>query len=206
MLPFNLIDLLIICFLLAGILRGRKRGLSQEFPALLKWLTLLIVCTVLYQPVGLAITKFGFFDLLSSYLLAYLATALILFLIFSVIQRGMRSKLTGSDVFGRSEYYLGMSSGFVRFSCMLLMMLALLNARAFTPAEVKARQKFQEDLYGSFLFPDLHTFQELVFERSLAGRWIKKDLGFLLITPTERDEKEPQQARQPAPVPTDRKA
>ena len=102
----------------------------------------------------------------------------------------MGGKLLGSDIFGRSEYYLGMGSGLLRFSCMLLAALALLNARSFSPAEIRAREKYVDDVYGSDYFPCLYTVQTAVFDRSLTGPWIKENLGFLLIQPIEPEKKE----------------
>jgi len=99
-------------------------------------------------------------------------------------------KLLGSDVFGRSEYYLGMGAGLVRFSCVLLAGLALLNARYFSPTEVRAMEKRDIDLYGSDFFPGLHSVQATVFDKSLTGPWIKENLSFLLIKPTEPEDKE----------------
>jgi hypothetical protein len=96
-------------------------------------------------------------------------------------------KLLGSDVFGRGEYYLGMVSGFVRFACIIVTALALLNARYYTQTEVRAMEKFQDDVYGSNYFPTLHTFQSIVFDKSISGSWIKQNLDFLLIKPTEPD-------------------
>jgi len=51
-------------------------------------------------------------------------------------------------------------------------------------------EKFQDDVYGSNFFPTLHTLQATVFDRSLSGPWIKENLGFLLIKPTEPQNKE----------------
>ena len=51
-------------------------------------------------------------------------------------------------------------------------------------------EKYQDDLYGSNYFPTLHSLQATVFERSLTGSWIKENLSFLLIKPTEPEHKE----------------
>jgi uncharacterized membrane protein required for colicin V production len=193
-LPFNFFDLLLVLILAAGLLRGRKHGLSAELLSLLKWLTVLAVCAVVYGPLGELLAQSGQFDLLSAYLLTYLLAGLGVFLLFALIQKRVGPKLIGSDVFGQGEYYLGMGSGMVRFGCMLLVALALLNARGFTPAELTAMEKFQQDNYGSNLFPGLHTLQAAVFENSLAGSFIKQDLGFLLITSTEPNQREPSPA------------
>ena len=182
-LPFNLFDFVLLAVLVAGVLRGRKHGMSEELLGLLKWVAILVVCALAYEPLGKIFV--GSFTLLSCYVMAYLTAGLVVLIVFAGIKRALGGKLLGSDIFGKAEYYLGMGSGLVRFTCMLLTALALLNARYFSPAEVKAMENFQNDVYGSNFFPTLHTVQSAVFERSLLGPWIKENLGFLLIKPTE---------------------
>lgn len=190
-LPFNLFDLVVLVVLTAGIYRGRKHGMSEELLSLLTWLGILFGCALLYQPGAILIRQFtSVFSRLTCYLLAYMGGAALIVLLFLGIRRALGGKLIGSDIFGRSEYYLGMGSGLVRFSCMLLAALALLNARYFSPTEVRAMQKFQDDVYGSNFFPTLHSVQATVFDKSLTGPWIKDNLGFLLIKPTEPENKQ----------------
>jgi hypothetical protein len=50
-----------------------------------------------------------------------------------------------------------MGAGLLRFSCILLALLALLNARLYSDAEIRAMDKFQKDEYGSNYFPGLQT-------------------------------------------------
>src|SRR5206468_5752702 len=109
----------------------------------LKWLAILVACALLYEPLGKIF--YGSFSLLACYLMAYFAIGLLILSIFAGIKRVLGGKLVGSDMFGKAEYYLGMGSGLVRFSCMLLAALALLNARYFSPTEVQAMEKFQND-------------------------------------------------------------
>ena len=179
----NLFDFLLIAVLVAGLLYGRKQGLSIELLASAKWLTLLLGCAALYRPTGMLVSQAAGLNLLTGYLL-------------SGVQKRLAPRLAGTDAFGRAEYYLGMVSGLVQFGCMLLMALALLNARAFSPAELKALEQYQEAAYGSSDFPNLHSFQAAVFERSLFGPWIQQDLGFLLIDPTEVGQSEPNRLEQ----------
>jgi uncharacterized membrane protein required for colicin V production len=190
-LPFNAFDLFLVVVLVLGVLHGRKRGMSGELLNLVKWLAILFVCALAYEPLG---ALFGqttsLFSTLSCYLVAYVGAALVVVLLFAAVNRSLGGKLTGSDMFGGAEYYLGMGSGFVRFACILLTGLALLNARYFSPQEVKAEEAFQNDVYGSHYFPTLHTVQSVVFERSLTGPWIKENLSFLLIKPTVPESKE----------------
>ncbi len=190
-LPINAFDFVVLGVLAFGIYRGRKHGMSEELLNLVKWLAILFGCAVVYQPGGELLAQFtNVFGRLSCYLVAYLAGVLLFFLLFAGIKRGLGGKLLGSDIFGRSEYYLGMGSGVVRVSCILLAALALLNARYFNPTEVRALEKYQDDVYGSNYFPTLHSIQSTVFDRSLSGPWIKQYLGFLLIQPTEPEHKE----------------
>ncbi len=190
-LPFNAFDVFLVAVLVAGVFQGRKRGMSGELLNLLKWLTILLVCAIAYEPIGsLFGGTAGFFSKLSCYLIAYVGAALVVVLLFAAVHRGLGGKLVGSDLFGSAEYYLGMGSGLLRFACILLCGLALLNARYFSAQEVKAEEVFQNDMYGSNYFPTLHTIQSIVFEKSLVGPWIKDNLAFLLIKPTEPEKKE----------------
>jgi uncharacterized membrane protein required for colicin V production len=190
-LPINLFDLIVIAVLIAGILRGRKHGMSEELIQLLQWLAIVFGCATVYEWGGQTFGAFtGLFGPLSRYLLAYIGAAIAIVVLFALLKRGLGGKLLGSDVFGRSEYYLGMGSGLLRFSCMLLVALALLNARYFSPTEVRAMEKFQDDVYGSNFFPTLQSLQQSVFEKSVTGPWIKSNLGFLLIKPTEPQKSE----------------
>jgi uncharacterized membrane protein required for colicin V production len=189
-LPINAFDFMLILLLLAGILRGRKHGMSEELMSLLRWLAIVIGCAFVYQDVGQMLSTSAPFSKLTCYLLAYAGSAAVIYCLFALVKRGLGGKLVGSDVFGGAEYYLGMGAGVARMSCMLVAALALLNARYFSPQEVRAMQKFQDDVYGSNFFPTLHSVQATVFEKSLAGPWIRDKLSFLLIKPTAPENKQ----------------
>jgi uncharacterized membrane protein required for colicin V production len=183
-LPFNWFDAAVIVLLAIGLQRGRKRGMSEEFLTSLMWLTIVVTCALAYEPLGQILTGMSPFSRLFSFILCYLAVALVVSGMFMFLKRTLGGKLIGSDTFGSAEYYLGMPAGMVRFACILLAGLALLNARQYRSEEVKAMAKFQNDNYGSQFFPGLHTLQAEVFEHSFTGPPIKKHLSFLLIKPT----------------------
>jgi uncharacterized membrane protein required for colicin V production len=189
-LPINVFDFALIVVLVAGVTRGRKHGMSEELMSLIKWLAVLFGCAVVYEPLGKWFAQETPFSLLSSYLMVYVGVALLILGSFALAKHSLGGKLLGSDIFGRAEYYLGMGAGLVRYSCILLAALALLNARYFSPQEVKARAAFQNDVYGSEFFPGLQAAQATVFERSLFGPWIKENLSFLLIQSTKPESKE----------------
>ncbi len=189
-LPFNAFDVALVVVLGLGIFAGRKHGMSEELMGLIKWLAVAIGCALVYQPAGEWLAASSPFSLLSSYLMVYISTALLILGIFALLKHRLGGKLIGSDIFGRSEFYLGMGAGFVRFACILVAGLALLNARYFSSQEVMAMERFQDDVYGSNYFPTLHTAQSVVFEKSLLGPYIKENLSFLLIHPTPPEDKQ----------------
>jgi len=188
-LPVNWFDFTLLIVLLLGMQRGRTRGMSEELMTFLKWVALMVVCGCFYMPVGGAIAQQTVFNLLASYLLAYIGLALMVAIIFSILKRMIGGKLIGSDVFGRGEYYLAMPAGMIRCACMLTCALALLNARLFSIAEIKAWEANQKDIYGSDFFPSLHVVQRQVFEDSFTGPYIRRHLGFLLIRQTADEKK-----------------
>lgn len=189
-LPVNMFDVVLLVILVLGIMRGRKHGMSEELMSLLKWLAIVIGCGMLYEPAGTWLAQSSPFSLLASFIMVYITGALIILGLFALVKHRLGGKLIGSDIFGRSEYYLGMGSGLVRFACILLAFLAVLNSRYFSPQEVRAMEAFQDDVYGKNYFPTWHTAQAVVFENSLSGPWIKDHLGFLLIKPTKPEDKQ----------------
>jgi uncharacterized membrane protein required for colicin V production len=183
-LPGSIFDLIVLAVIIVGVMRGRKHGMSEELFDLIKWITVVAACAFLYEPVGSWFATASTISPLAAYMIVYAAAAVLIVALFALLKRGLGGKLVGSDVFGRSEYYLGMGSGLVRFLCILMAVLALLNARYYPPEEVRAMESFQNDVYGSTYFPTWHSVQAVVFEKSLAGPYIRDYLGFLLIKPT----------------------
>jgi uncharacterized membrane protein required for colicin V production len=189
-LAFNWFDVAVPVVLLVGLQRGRKRGMSEECLVMLKWVALVLVCSIAYEPIGGWLASISPFSSLFCYIIAYAVTAMAVSSVFLLLKRAFSGKLIGSDAFGSGEYYLGMTSGMLRFACILLAALALLNARLYPADEIKAMQTFQNDNYGSQFFPTLQTVQEQVFAKSLIGPQIKEYLSFLLIKPTRPEAKQ----------------
>jgi uncharacterized membrane protein required for colicin V production len=189
-LPFNWFDILVLVVFIVGLRSGRKHGLSEELIGMLMWLTIALGCAFIYIPVGDLIASGSLFSRLSGYLMAYIGSALLLIAVFAYLKRALGGKLLGSDVFGKSEFYLGMAAGLVRFNCILIVGLALLNARSYNSAEISANVKYQNDVYGSNFFPSLYEVQAQVFEKSIIGPFIKNQLSFLLIESTVPEQKQ----------------
>ena len=178
-LPFNWFDIAILLVLVVGLQRGRKHGMSEEIILVLKWIAIVLCGAFSYSVLGDVISDNSVFTKLSGYLMAYILTFLFITVLFMAIKKMANGKLVGSDVFGSGEYYLGMVAGVVRYACILIFILAFLNAPLYTKSEKAADLKFQNDVYGSDFFPKLYTVQEDVFEKSFVGPHIQNELGFL---------------------------
>lgn len=183
------VDLLAVGLLVVGIIRGRTRGMSEELLDLVKWLITVVAAGNLYQPLGQFLAESTVFSLLSCYVAVYCGLIIIIKLLFSVIQRTVGQKLIGSDVFGNGEYYLGMMAGTIRYACIFFVALAFLNSKRFSPEEIAAEVKYQEENFGSIRFPTLNGLQTSVFQRSWTGKLVQEHLGALLIERTAPDTK-----------------
>ena len=82
----------------------------------------------------------------ASAMLGYGTLALAIWLVFYILRGIFVPRLTGSNFFGGGEYYLGMVSGMIRFACMLLAALALLNARPTRQADIQAHNAYKQPL------------------------------------------------------------
>jgi uncharacterized membrane protein required for colicin V production len=186
--------------LVMGLFRGRKRGMSLEVFTMLLWLAIVLVSSAAYTPAGNWLSGQAHIGALASYMICYVVIAGLVAFMFTLLRR-VTSKVAGTDTFGRGEYYLGMPAGMIRFACMLLAVLALINARLYSYKEIKDEDAYLKDMYGSEYFPRLSTIQQDIFERSLIGPQIKKYLSFLLIKPTFPEKKPATSTLDMAPLP-----
>ena len=186
---FNWVDLAIATLLLVGVMRGRRRGMSEELLDTLKWTAILIAAAFAYEPTGRIMATSSVFSLLSCYLTAYLLIALMVVLFFAYIRARVGDKITSADTFGGAEYYLGMMAGGYRYICIVLVAMAFLNARYYSPGEIQATVNFQQANFGDIRFPTLGEFQHTVFDKSLSGRLAQSYLYPVFIRPTAPEDK-----------------
>jgi uncharacterized membrane protein required for colicin V production len=180
-LNFNWFDVGALVFIVTGIFVGRKRGMSSELLTVLQWLAIVFVAALACDPFGRMLADISGFSPLFTFVAAYLLTALGIKLVFFFIKRAAGEKLVASDVFGNFEYYLGMTAGAIRFACILVFGLALLNARQVSEKELSSQINSQRESLGSIYFPPFGSVQRYVFDRSFTGRITKEYLSTQLI-------------------------
>jgi uncharacterized membrane protein required for colicin V production len=182
------VDLAIVGVLILGMVRGRKRGMSEELLDVLKWVLIVIAGAYFYQPAGDFMADMTPFSLLSCYVSVYLLIMLAVITFFSFLKRAVGEKLLESDCFGDAEYYLGIVAGAIRYACVLLVVMSFINARYYSPDEIASKRKTQMDNFG-MVFYTLYEFQGDVFHQSLVGRMTRDYLSSFLIHPTAPEEK-----------------
>ncbi len=180
-LSYNWFDLVAIAMLVVGFFVGRKRGMSLELLTVLQWVSIVFVGALACDPFGRMMSEYSGLNPTLTYITAYLLTAIGIKVLFVLFRRMTGEKLVTKAVFGNLEYYLGMGAGMVRFACILLFGLALLNAKQVTKKEIAAQLKYQNDWAGSIYFPPFGTIQQAVFEELLTGRAVKEFLSAQLI-------------------------
>ncbi len=178
---YNWFDLVALAILVVGFFVGRKRGMSLELLTVLQWVSIVFVGALACDPFGRMMSEYSGLNPTLTYITAYLLTATGIKVLFVLFRRMTGEKLVTKAVFGNLEYYLGMGAGMVRFACILLFGLALLNAKQVTKKEIAAQLKYQQDWAGSIYFPPFGTIQQAVFEESLTGRAVKQFLSAQLI-------------------------
>ena len=193
-LPVNWFDGTVLGLLIFGIFRGRKHGMSREFLPLFKWVTLVLVCGFFYPMAAELLKNTAGLGKASGYMCGYLLLAFVIWIVFLTLKRLLAYRMGENNFFGGGEYYLGMLSGVVRYACVVLAVLALLNAPYYSQADIKAHEAYTKRWFGGGIytgnyFPTLQTVQESVFKKSFTGPYIKDYLGSILIETTPPDAK-----------------
>jgi uncharacterized membrane protein required for colicin V production len=188
-LHINWVDFLVLLIVCVGVIRGRKRGMSEELLDVMKWLLIVVVAGYIYQPIGELVANMSVFSALFCYVSAYLLTVVGFIAFFAFLKPSLGDKLVGSDVFGASEYYLGMAAGALRYTCIIFVLLALLNARYYSPEEIAQENAYQEANFGSIRFPTLTTLHAAVLDNSMTGMLAREYASAFLIRSTAPEEK-----------------
>jgi uncharacterized membrane protein required for colicin V production len=196
-LSFSWFDVVVVLTIAFGFWRGRKHGMSREALPTALWLVLVIGggfgCRLLgdlVQPTGYIRQIFGTSanERTMSYVLSYLVITFVCLIIYSQLTKVFREKVSGSNAFGNGEYYLGTVSGMIRYACILIFILAFLNAPYYSAADIAAQKAYNNRWYGGGMkdysgdfIPSVSEIQSSVFKDSMIGQAIKSNLSALLI-------------------------
>jgi len=177
----NYFDVFVVLWLILGVFMGRKHGMSQEVLPMVQWIAIVILAGMFYGPIAQFLHQNANLELVLASIIGYVLVGLVVHFIFLWIKQGIGEKLVGSDMFGRAEYYLGMAGGAVRFACMLVCLIALMNVRIITDVEMARSEKVQRQNFEGIRFPTYGSVQHAVLFESLTGRTVKANMSHLLI-------------------------
>jgi hypothetical protein len=157
--------------------------MTQEILPTLQWVGIMLLAGFFYQPVSGVVMQNtnGAFSRLTANLIAYVAIGFGINLFFMWLKQTIGEKLTGSDLFGRNEYYLGMLAGPVRYACMVIVLIALMHARVYSAAELAETEKMQKKSFEDIRFPTYGSVQHAVLAESFTGKLIQDNLSRILI-------------------------
>jgi uncharacterized membrane protein required for colicin V production len=184
-LPFGWVDGILVVWLVVGFLRGRKHGMTQELLPVLQWIGIVLLGGFFNQPLASYIRQStdGAIHGLWACVMAYGVIAFGTALVFALLKHWLGEKLTGSDVFGRFEYYLGILAGVTRYACMALVLLAIMHSRVVTQAELDGinvqMKKNLDDIH-----PPRYVYgciEQAIFAQSFTGRTVQTNLPDILI-------------------------
>jgi uncharacterized membrane protein required for colicin V production len=179
----SVFDGIFLAFLIVGILRGRKRGISEEILDVTQWVIVVLGAGFGYPALGHFLIQYAYFPPFLGNVMAYIIIAVLIVLLCRMVKRGLGEKLVQGDVFGRFEFYLGMLAGFIRFGCIAIFVLAIVHAKYSTQAERDRIADLQRRNFGSISFPTLDEMQYSIFYKSASGNLIRTNLSALLIKP-----------------------
>lgn len=203
MLKFNYFDIGLVGLMIFGFWRGRRRGMTKELFPTLQWIAILLVAglghiyladLIQQNSHTLPVFSLQLSRRTPALMTGYLAIALVLFVIFVLIRRKYYPKLEGSNFFGGNEYYWGVAASLIRYTCLVLVGMALLNAPTYTAADIAATEAYNNRWYGGGMkgysgdfIPSTYNVQEYIFKQSFVGSLVKQNLSVLLINSNGSD-------------------
>ena len=179
---FQWFDLVAVTLIFVGVFHGRKNGMSQELFNTLKWLIMMALAPLLYQPLGKLLLKVAPLKAMYVYVGSFVLIAAIVKLALGSVRKKIKDKMSGSDVFGSAEYPLGMLAGAFQYSCLLIMLVACLNAKYIDEEELQRQEAAQREAMGERFFPTSGNLHKDALG-SISGQFIRKYFKFQLITP-----------------------
>jgi uncharacterized membrane protein required for colicin V production len=177
----NWFDLAVVAWLIYGIFRGRKHGMSQELLPLTQWVAVVILTSMFYLPAAVMLMGYTKLTILPCALFAYAFIGVFVYALLGKLKKKLDDKFQEGDYFGKGEYYLGMTSGMIRSFCILIAALSVLNSSIVSKAEREATLKMQEKNFEGVRFPTFGEFQNTVLFESATGNIVRSYLGQFLI-------------------------
>ncbi|MGB0583139.1 MAG: hypothetical protein ACPGVU_25935 [Limisphaerales bacterium] len=184
-LRLNMFDALLLGALGWGVYQGKEQGASSTHVSVVQWM-------VIALPGGLAGAFLGSFlgpMLGSAYwgqLTGYLIWIFIVVGFFAFLNSKGASEWKEADWFGKTEYPLGVLGCMIKYFCIVLTVMSLLNANYYTSEMIRRDREWQIEEFGSALFPSFTMLNNTVFNTSFSGPPLKKTFEGWAILPSAK--------------------
>lgn len=178
----NTYDFLFLALIIVGVCAS-KQGLPMELLPLGRWLGIVLLGAFVYLPLAGFIVRMGKMSFGGAAVLAYLILAGIAVAVFIALKTNLQRPLESARFFGKGDHVLGMAAGGVKMLCVVIAVMALLNARHVDEAQMAANAKMQEQNFGTINFDTFGTIQKGVVHESFLGGATARYAPFLLIQP-----------------------
>lgn len=180
-LRLNMFDALVLGALGWGVYQGKQQGAASTHVSVVQWM-------LIGFGGGAMGNLFGSFlsSILGSpywsQLIGYFVWIFIIMIVFAFLNSKGMGEWKNSDWFGRLEYPLGILGGLIKYFCIILTVMSILNAKHYTPAMIKADRDWQIEEFGSTLFPSLTMLNNMIFNTSFSGPNIKRVFGWAILS------------------------
>lgn len=182
--PVTMFDFVVLIVAIVGLVRGRRRGMSQEVLGLFAWLGFVFGGAYMCHDFGKEVARLTTLSFMWANIATYLATGSVILFAAYMIKTALRDRLAQSDFFSSLEYPLGMLAGIIRYLCMLLVIISVIHAPLITEQDRAKTAKIQSDAFGNIAFPTLGEIQQAIFANSLTGKQLESSMSYVLIPKT----------------------
>lgn len=176
----NWFDWAALGWVLIGFVRGYQRGLSEEVLRILPWVLGILAAGFFHEKWGGELAGALGLGSIWSQAVVYAGIVAGCLLVFHGLRKWIGEKPVESGAFGWAERPLGMLGGALRYACMVVVLLALLNAPAYTGSELDAALRVIHQP-GARLYASGAEAKAGIMLDSWLGRFAREHFGSLII-------------------------
>lgn len=182
--PVNAIDLAMIAALVLAGYGGYHRGLGVMIWPVLRWLLIPSAGALLCVPLGEPLMRGLGLSTGTAHWLAYVAVALVVLLLVSLLERRVGARVSARAPWGESDAALGSVAGVVGGVGLIFITLALLNPAPADMVDWHPQEMSGDEAVSALFGAIAGTLRRLVLEESWVGGWVQTHLAGGLVPAT----------------------
>lgn len=180
----HFLDILVLCVLLLGWRGGQNKGGNVMLPRFLKWLTALVLASLIHPWVASIVLIFNVSEGLAL-VGSYVGILIMVWLGFVFVEEKLQILIKDSGVFGEMEDSGGALLGIMTHAILILIFMCLLHGDRTTDARAAKITEENRESFGEISIPTIWQWKRTVFNESGFGQLVETKLGSLLISDEE---------------------